>query len=93
MNYKAPDNSLHFLSEQDIASGGESYLPKGSVAISEAEAESLTKKPTYKDMRASEYPPFQDYLDAIVKGDEGQKRAYIDACLSVKKKYPKDATK
>jgi hypothetical protein len=31
-----------------------------------------------------------DYLDAIVKGDEQQKQAYIDACLAVKAKYPKE---
>lgn len=35
------------------------------------------------------YPPVEDYLDAIVKGDEAQKQAYIDACLAVKAKYPK----
>lgn len=43
----------------------------------------------YKNQRAAEYPPVADYLDAIVKGDEVQKQAYIDACLAVKEKYPK----
>jgi len=43
----------------------------------------------YIDQRRSEYPPVEDYLDAIVKGDEEQKQAYIDACLAVKAKYPK----
>lgn len=39
--------------------------------------------------RAAEYPPMADYLDGIVKGDQAQVQAYIDACLAVKAKYPK----
>lgn len=39
--------------------------------------------------RAEEYPPMADYLDGIVKGDQAQIQAYIDACLAVKAKYPK----
>lgn len=45
--------------------------------------------PTYQDLRAAEYPPAEDYLDAIVKGDTKQQKAYIDKCLAVKAKYPK----
>jgi hypothetical protein len=45
--------------------------------------------PTYADYRASEYPPMADYLDGIVKGDQAQIQAYIDACQAVKNKYPK----
>ena len=44
---------------------------------------------TYDQKRRDEYPPIADYLDAIVKGDDVQKQAYIDACLAVKAKYPK----
>lgn len=43
----------------------------------------------YQRNRKAEYPPVEDFLDAIVKGDEAQKQAYIDACLAVKAKYPK----
>lgn len=43
----------------------------------------------YKRLRAAEYPDFRDYLDGIVKGDQAQIQAYIDACLAVKAKYPK----
>jgi len=43
----------------------------------------------YREQRAVEYPPMADYLDGIVKGDEAQVQAYIDACLAVKAKYPK----
>lgn len=43
----------------------------------------------YQYFRAAEYPPMADYLDGIVKGDQAQVQAYIDACLAVKAKYPK----
>jgi hypothetical protein len=44
---------------------------------------------TYKYQRAREYPPITDYIDGVVKGDQDQIDAYIDACLAVKAKYPK----
>jgi hypothetical protein len=43
----------------------------------------------YKAKRKAEYPPATDYLDGIVKGDQAQVQAYIDACNAVKAKYPK----
>lgn len=43
----------------------------------------------YQRLRASEYPDFREYLDGIVKGDDAQIQAYVDACLAVKAKYPK----
>lgn len=46
-------------------------------------------KTEYQRKRAAEYPPMTDYLDGIVKGDQAQVQAYIDACLAVKAKYPK----
>lgn len=39
--------------------------------------------------RQQEYPPFTDYLDGIVKGDQAQIDTYIQKCLAVKAKYPK----
>lgn len=45
--------------------------------------------PDYREQRAAEYPPMTDYLDGIVKSDQAQVQAYIDACLAVKAKYPK----
>jgi len=45
--------------------------------------------PPYQQLRAMEYPPMADYLDAIVKDDQVQMQKYIDDCLAVKKKYPK----
>ena len=46
-------------------------------------------KTQYQHQRAAEYPPMADYIDGIVKGDQAQVQAYIDACLAVKAKYPK----
>ena len=43
----------------------------------------------YQRDRAAEYPAMSDYIDGIVKGDQAQVQAYIDACLAVKAKYPK----
>lgn len=43
----------------------------------------------YQRLRAAEYPPYADYLDGVVKGDQAQIDAYIAACQAVKAKYPK----
>lgn len=52
----------------------------------------LTKVKTslYKELRTSEYPPIEDYLDAIVKGDTEAEEEYKIKCLKVKAKYPKE---
>jgi hypothetical protein len=61
-------------------------------AASDAEEAALALT-AYKAKRAAEYPPIADYIDGVVKGDQAQIQAYIDACLAVKAKYPKpDAT-
>lgn len=44
----------------------------------------------YQRKRAAEYPSINDYLDGIVKGDTAQVQEYINACLAVKEKYPKE---
>ena len=49
----------------------------------------IDERAAYASRRAAEYPPMTDYLDGIVKGDQAQVQAYIDACLAVKVKYPK----
>lgn len=43
----------------------------------------------YARNRAKEYPPMEDYLDGVVKGDQAQIDKYIADCLAVKEKYPK----
>ena len=57
-------------------------------------------KRTYVIERAQEYPPLTDYIDAQVKKassdpvvrveGKAQERTYIEACLAVKEKYPKN---
>lgn len=76
--------------------------PEGQVPLTaqeEAELDSISAaaqiedaelaKTEYQRLRAAEYPDFRDYLDGIVKGNQAQVQAYIDACLAVKAKYPK----
>jgi hypothetical protein len=46
-------------------------------------------KTQYQSNRSVAYPPMADYIDGVVKGDQAQIQAYIDACLAVKAKYPK----
>lgn len=43
----------------------------------------------YQKQRSLEYPPIEDYIDGVVKGDQAQIDAYIQKCLEVKAKYPK----
>ena len=88
MNYKAPDNTIHFLDSTEY----EYLLPAGSVAITDEEAEALRPvppAPTYAELRAAEYPPMADYLDGVVKNDKIQIQNYMAACIAVKLKYPK----
>jgi|APGre2960657404_1045060.scaffolds.fasta_scaffold157840_2 hypothetical protein len=44
----------------------------------------------YATIRVIEYPPKEDYLDAVVKNDEQQMSMYIQSCQNVKAKWPKD---
>lgn len=45
---------------------------------------------SYADKRRREYPPVEEYMDGLVKGDQVQMQAYIAKCLAVKAKYPKE---
>jgi hypothetical protein len=58
----------------------------------EAEIKRLKKEyddTEYQRLRQPEYPPIEQYLDGVVKGDQAQIDAYIAACLEVKSKFPK----
>jgi hypothetical protein len=86
MNYKAPDNTLHFLDDDSFAH----LLPAGSVAITDAESEALRPKPaelTYAQKRVAEYPSFADQFDLLYHGGMDAWKAAIDV---VKNKYPKE---
>lgn len=62
-------------------------IPQGFMLTIEASYPQIVK--SYADKRKEEYPPMADYLDAVVKGDIAAQKAYIDACIAVKLKYPK----
>jgi hypothetical protein len=87
MYYKALDNSVYYLDSVEE----EHFLPAGCVAITEEEADALRPKVSadYVVQRLLEYPPYTDYLDGVVKGDQAQIAKYIADCLAVKAKYPK----
>jgi hypothetical protein len=56
----------------------------------EAQANEVERLNIVKANRANEYPDFKEYLDGIVKGDNAQIQKYINDCLAVKAKYPKE---
>lgn len=68
------------------------FVKKPTKNILEQEVERLNSEYIYNEyqrLRAAKYPPITDYLDGIVKNDQQQIQAYIDACQAVKDKYPK----
>ena len=68
-------------------------IPKPTMAqldVFEAQANEVEKLNLIKANRAKEYPDFKEYLDGIVKGDDAQIQKYINDCLAVKVKYPKE---
>ncbi len=68
-------------------------IPKPTLAqldAFEAQANEVERLNLVKANRANEYPDFKEYLDGIVKGDDAQIQKYINDCLAVKAKYPKE---
>ena len=62
----------------------------GTAEISQADIEAKKNEFAYIEKRQREYPDFKEYLDGIVKGDDAQVQKYINDCLAVKVKYPKE---
>jgi hypothetical protein len=95
-HYKDPNTNEIYAYEADGSQ--DAFIKPGLVAITvdevnsirQAKSQSEFNAMTYSDKRRAEYPDFRDYLDGIVKGDQAQVQAYIDACLAVKAKYPKE---
>ena len=68
-------------------------IPKPTMAqldAFEAQANEVERLNLVKTNRANEYPDFKEYLDGIVKSDDAQIQKYINDCLAVKVKYPKE---
>ena len=88
MKYEILDESGAVINTivADLAFVEDAYLGQYREVIEAAEP---TDPFEYQRQRAAEYPPMTDYLDGLVKNDQAQIQAYIDACLAVKAKYPK----
>ena len=70
--------------------GHEAFDAAGNpVAYDEAAVQTYIDNHAYIAKRQAEYPPYSDYLDGVVKGNQAQIDAYIAACQAVKTKYPK----
>lgn len=72
-----------FLSELEL-DAAIAALPKGDYSADKQAA--LTH--AVQLARKAEYPPIEDYIDGVVKGDDAQVAAYKARCLEVKKRYP-----
>ena len=76
-----PEGNIPFTVEEEKAR---------DIEEAEAEVRKIERAKTqYQRARQPEYPPMEDYLDGVVKGDQGQIDKYIADCLAVKDKYPK----
>lgn len=82
---------INGLSYSDLVwIGDEQSKPTEAEVLAEAARLQAEYEATeYQRQRAAEYPSMTDYIDGVVKGDQAQIQAYIDACLAVKAKYPK----
>lgn len=93
--YDGKDNCYWMLRGEEYSGlewGENNELPKPTEAELQSELDRIRAEyeaTVYQQRRKVEYPPIEDFIDALVKGDEEQKQAYIDACLAVKAKYPK----
>ena len=94
MKYYKDFNNVIYVYELD---GSQDDLIGDKIQITKKEADAINLAKlqvdfnllNYAEKRTREYPDFRDYLDGIVKGDQAQIQAYIDACIAVKAKYPK----
>ena len=86
-----PDSGPWSMSENVVKWENSSVTtPSDSEIIEEmTRLSSIHDSLEYARNREDEYPPFQDYLDGVVKSDQEQIDKYISDCLAVKDKYPK----
>ena len=82
MRFKTTDNGIVQLTSEEEAE-------LNALATASANKLSELAQTKYQRNRAAVYPSINDYIDGVVKGDQAQIQAYIDACLAVKAKYPK----
>ena len=70
--------------------GNPTNITNEQILNKKAELQAEYDSKEYQRQRANEYPDFKEYLDGIVKGDNTQIQKYINDCLAVKSKYPKE---
>ena len=97
MNYAIIENNIVgniAVADEPLANN---WIASETATIGDLYENGQFSKPTpvidllaYQAQRSSEYPPITDYIDGIVKSDTAQIQAYIDACLAVKTKFPKE---
>jgi len=83
---------FHATSEGNIPFAAEEEAQRDAEEAQALAKEIELAKTQYQRDRAAEYPSINNYIDGVVKGDQAQIQAYIDACLAVKAKYPKPST-
>lgn len=89
-HYKDTQNNLFGYEDGDTVPSGLVEITMDEVrAIAEVKRQAEFDAMSYADKRAAEYPNANEYLDAVVKGDQAQMDKYIADCLAVKAKYPK----
>jgi len=92
---KAINNSAEFTyNDEDINTinwiNGTQPIAKELILEKVAELQAEYDSKEYQRNRENEYPDFKEYLDGIVKDDDAQIQKYINDCLAVKAKYPKE---
>ena len=94
-HYKTLDNQIYFLDHsEELADHEITYLPTGSVKITDEEADAIRtaqriaaeNSKTYAEKRASEYPSITEQFDLLYHGGLD---AWKDAIKTIKDKYPK----
>jgi hypothetical protein len=68
--YKTPDNFLHYLSDEDIANGGEKLLPLGCVSLTDEQYQAIAaeqNKPTAQQIEAQFTAFIQQRLDDFAR--------------------------
>ena len=72
-----------FLSELEL-DAAIAALPPGDYSADKQAA--LTA--AVHEARRDAYPPIEEYIDGVVKGDDAQMAAYKAKCIEVKKQHP-----
>lgn len=93
------------LDDSELVPADGSYLPcyeETEDKIVRHWEKQIIPEPSYYEKRAAAYPPVEEYLDAQVKINSGdadmvaagqaQLEAYYQACLAVKRTFPKPET-